>query len=180
MPGPNKIQVDNTTLDPDRSTLDFVSGTGIDLTASDVSGSDPRAKITVAVEAASLSGTQVATMAAANAVGGIPVLHRFTVASGANGDSDITLTHKTLVTDFWVVLKGAGTAGSTVTLKNGSSAISDAIDVSGGGDKDVFRAGEIDDAQSSVAAAGTLRVSKASTGADFPGAECFVLGIRVA
>lgn len=127
-----------------------------------------------------LTGAKAATVADVNVVGGIPVLFRTLVASGANGDVDITSTHKVRVVNAWVVLKGAGTAGCTLTLKNGANAISDAVDVSGGGDRDRFDVGEIDDAQHEVAAAGTIRWSKASTGADFPGAECYVLAVRVA
>lgn len=126
------------------------------------------------------TGADVAVVADDNVIGGIPVVHRIQVASGADGDADVTLTHKTRVIDAWAVLKGAGTAGCTITVKNGATAISDAMDVSAGGDKDVFRVGEIDDAQHEIAAAGTLRISKASTGGDFPGAEVYVMGLRVA
>lgn len=138
-------------------------------------GAVPESKIT----AASLTGLVAKVVADANVIGGIPVLHRAAVAAGANGDVDVVLTHKTRVVDFWLALKGAGTAGSAVTLKSGANAITDAIDVSAGGDKDVFRAGEIDDARHELAAGGTLRISKASTGGDFPGAEAYVLGVRV-
>lgn len=133
-----------------------------------------------AVASGALVGTQVATVADANVIGGIPVVHRILVPSGANADVDVTLTHKTRVIDAWLALKGAGTAGSLVTVKNGSTAITDAMDVASGGDRDVFRAGEINDASHEIAAAGTLRVTKASTGGDFPGAEVYVLGVRVA
>lgn len=125
-------------------------------------------------------GADLKNTADANVIGGIPVLHRILVASGANGDTNVTLTHKTRIVDAWAVLKGAGTAGCLITVKNGATAITDAMDVSAGGDRDVFRCGEIDDAQQEISAAGTLRVSKASTGADFPGAEVYVLGLRVA
>jgi len=132
------------------------------------------------VKDASLDGTIAKEVADDNAIGGMVVVHRIELASGADADHDVTLTHKERVLDAWVALKGAGTAGSIVTFKNGANAISDAIDVSGGGDKDVFRIGEIDDAQHEIAAGGTLRVSTASTGGDFPGAEAYVLAIRVA
>jgi len=127
-----------------------------------------------------LTGLVAANVADANVIGGVPVVHRILVASGANGDVDVTLTHKTRVIDAWAVLKGAGTAGSLITIKNAGNAISDALDVSAGGDRDIFRIGEIDDARHEIAAAGTLRVSKASTGANFPGAEVYVTGLRIA
>jgi len=127
-----------------------------------------------------LTGRVVGNVADDAVIGGVPVVHMVAVASGANGDVDVTLTHKTRVLDVLVILKGAGTAGSTVTVKNAANAITNAIDVSGGGDKAVFRGGEIDDARYEIAAAGTLKVSKASTGGDFPGALVVVTGVRVA
>lgn len=134
----------------------------------------------VAVSAASLVGTQAALVADANVIGGLPVIHRILVASGADGDVDVTLTHKTRVIDAWIVLKGAGTAGCLVTIKSTGNAISNAVNVAAGGDRARFGVGEIDDANHEIAAAGVLRVSKASTGADFPGAEVYVMGLRVA
>lgn len=148
---------------------------------------NPSATVRVKLEpqfAASLSssitGTHVEDTANANVIGGVPVVHRILVASGADGDVDVVLTHKTRVIEAWAVLKGAGTTGSLITVKSGANAISDAIDVASGGDRDVFRAGEINDANHEIAAAGTLRVSKASTGGDFPGAEVYVMGLRIA
>lgn len=129
-----------------------------------------------------LDGRRVANEADVSTVGGIPLIYRTLVASGANGDTDVTLPtgHKVRVLDAWAILKGAGTAGSALTLKSTATAITNAIDVSGGGDKAIFRAGTIDDAVHEVAGAGKIRWSKASTGGDFPGAECYALVIRVA
>lgn len=112
--------------------------------------------------------------------GGVPLVFRHTLTSGADGDQDITVTPKIRVIDALIVLKGAGTAGSMVTVKNGATAISDAVDVSAGTDKKIFRITEIDDAQQEIAAGGTLRISKASTGGDFPGAEVYVNALHVA
>lgn len=127
-----------------------------------------------------ITGETVATVANVNTVGGIPVVYRILVPSGANGDVDVVLASKTRVIDAWAVLKGAGTAGSTLRVKSTATAITDLMDVAAGGDRDVFRCGEIDDAAHEIAAAGTLRVSKASTGGDFPGAEVYVEGLLVA
>lgn len=129
-----------------------------------------------------LTGASVANVANVNTVGGVAEIFRTAIPSGANGDVDITLAagHKIRVLEAGVVLKGAGTAGSLVTLKSTATAISNAIDVSGGGDKAVFRASTIDDASFEIAGGGILRWSKASTGADFPGAEAWVLAVRVA
>lgn len=118
----------------------------------------------------------------ADAAGGVAEIFRTTIPSGANGDTDITLDtgHKIRVLDAGLVLKGAGTAGSTVTLKSTATAISDVIDVSAGGDKAVFRPSTIDDSSFEIAGGGKLRWSHASTGGDFPGAEAWVLAVRVA
>ena len=111
-----------------------------------------------------------------NVVGGLPVLHRIDIADGA-GDTDVTLTYKTRVLDVWAVKTAAnGGAGDTVTIKNGATAITDALDLNAV-DKTVVRAGTIDDAQHEIAAAGTLRV----TAANGTNNACtvYVLGIRV-
>jgi hypothetical protein len=128
-----------------------------------------------------LTGASAKVVADVNTIGGVPVLFRTLVASGANGDVDITLGtgQKIRVLDAWAVLKGAGTVGSLLTLKSTATAISDAMDVSLGSDKALFRIGSIDDANHEIIAGGKLRWSKASTGADFPGAECYVLAVLV-
>jgi len=54
------------------------------------------------------------------------------------------------------------------------------VDVSAGLDKALFRISSIDDAQQEISAGGTLRLSKASTGGDFPGAEVYVYALHVA
>ena len=127
-----------------------------------------------------LSGSEAAVVADKNVIGGIPLVHRIAVAGGANGDDDVTLTHKSRVIDAWMVLKGAGTAGSLITVKNAANAISDAVDIAAGADKAIFRITEIDDAQHEIAGAGTLRISHVSTGGDCPAVEVYVLCIRVA
>lgn len=120
------------------------------------------------------------TVADAAVQGGVPLVFRLTLTSGADGNQDITVTPKIRVIDTVIVLKGAGTAGSLVTVKNGATAISNAVDVSAGLDKALFRISSIDDAQQEISAGGTLRLSKASTGGDFPGAEVYVYALHVA
>ena len=71
-------------------------------------------------------------------------------------DFDVTLAEKFEVIDVICRKDGAG-AGNTITVKNGSTAISDAIVFAT--DKAVTRAGTIDTAQNVIAAGGTLRVS---------------------
>ena len=121
----------------------------------------------------------VPNVADANVIGGIPVLHRIDIADAATGDVDVVLTHKTRVVDAWVVkTAGAGGAANTVQVKNGASAISDAMSINIA-DQAVARAAAIDDAQHEIAAGGTLRVTRTKAGGN---AACivYVLGIRVA
>lgn len=110
-----------------------------------------------------LDGANVDTVANANVVGGIPVVHQINIADTA-GDTDVVFTHKTRVTDITVIkTTGAGSSGDTVTVKKGSTAITNAMDLNVA-DKVVVRAGTIDDAQHEIAAAGTLKVTAAKSG----------------
>lgn len=125
-----------------------------------------------------LTGRAVGNNANGNVIGDIPVLHRVIIAAGALGDTDVVLTHKTRVIDAWLVLTGAGVATTTLQVKNGASAITDAMAASGS-DTAVVRCATINDANHEIAAAGTLRVTSA-TGATQPDAIVYVLGVRVA
>lgn len=116
-------------------------------------------------------------VANANVVGGVPVLHRIDLAAGALADTDVVLTYKTRVIDAWLILRGAGVSTTTLTVKNGATAITDAMAASGS-DKAVVRAASIDDASYEIAAGGTLRVTSA-TGATQPAATVYVLGVKV-
>lgn len=69
-------------------------------------------------------------------------------------DYDIVVADKFQVVDVVVRKSGVG-AGNTVQIKNGATAITDAI--AAAVDKAVTRAGTIDPAQETVLAAGTLR-----------------------
>lgn len=133
-----------------------------------------------ALALASLTGTVAKVVADDNVIGGLMVAHRIAIASGANTNYDVTLTHKTRVIDAIVVLKGAGTAGCVIDIQNVTTNIFTQIDLSSGGDKDLFRPVEVDDAAHDVAAAANLRVAIASSGGDFPGAEVTVWGFRTA
>ena len=129
---------------------------------------------------ASLTGLVVAVAADANVIGAVPLIHRVLLASGADADVDVLLTHKTRIIRAWCILKGAGTTGSIITIKNVTTAITEALDLAAVGDKDETPFATYDDAQHEIAAAANLRVSYASTSADFPGAEVYVEGLRVA
>lgn len=129
----------------------------------------------IALATAVLTGLHAAVVANVNPIGGLTVLHRIT-ASTLTGDVDVTLTHKTRIIDVWcVAVGGAGGAGDTITVKNGATAITNAIDMNVA-DKVVVRAGTFDDAAWDIAAAGTLRIS----GASGVVCEVFVLGHRIA
>jgi hypothetical protein len=116
----------------------------------------------------------VAVVADANVDGGLPILYRITAAA-LTGDVDVTLTYKSRVLDVWCVATAAGGASDTITVKNGATAITNAMDLNVS-DKVMVRASTIDDAAHEIAAAGTLRV----TGASAATCEVYVLAIRVA
>ncbi len=140
------------------------------------------AKVTVANLApglaATLSGTQSAVVAANNVVGGTPVVHLITIANGASGDTDVTLTHKTRVLDAQVILTAAGDASNTYTIKNVGNAITNAITPSAT-DTTLARAGQINDANWDIAAGTVLRVSHVRIGGS-SAALVVVHGVRVA
>lgn len=125
-----------------------------------------------------LSGTQQAVVADNNAIGGVLVLHIVQMAAAALANNDITLTHKERVIDAWFVLGGAGVGSTTITIKNNTSAITDAMDASGS-DKAIVRATTIDEANHEIAAGGTLR-TQTETGATQPKATAYILCVRVA
>ena len=126
----------------------------------------------------SLAGDKVADVADDNATAGVMVVHVINIAGSGDADEDIVVADKCEVVRIDGRLDGAGTAGSTLTIKNGSNAISDALDLSSGGDTDVFAANELDDDYTVIAAGGTLRATIASTGGDFPPAKVFVTCVK--
>ncbi len=136
------------------------------------------AKIEVGAATTGLTGLVLKFIANANVIGGIPVIHRVDIAAGALANTDVVLTHKTRVIDAFLILRGAGVSTTTLQVKNGTSAITDAMAASGS-DKALVRAASIDDAAWEIAAGGTLRVTSA-TGATQPDATVYVIGHRVA
>jgi hypothetical protein len=119
------------------------------------------------------------TTAAANVLAGVERIHYFVIADAASGDSDIVITRKGMVMDIvgWKT-GGAGAASNTYTLKNGTTAITDAID-GNVADNVKLVAATRDDAQRSVAAGGTLRLSWAKSGGNVA-AEFYVKVLYVA
>ena len=138
------------------------------------------AKLEAGGASAGIYGTQVRFTADANVIGGVPVMHRIDVADGTTGNVDVVLTHKTLITNVWLVkTAAAGGASDTITVKNSTTAITDAMDINVA-DKVVVQVGTIDDAQSTVSAGGTLRVTRTKVSANNVACTVYVLGLRVA
>jgi hypothetical protein len=132
------------------------------------------------IAAASLTGLVAKVVADGNVIGGLPVVHRVAMAGGATATVNVLLTHKTRVTDVLVINKAAGTTSDTITVKNVSTAITDAISIAGG-DKTIARAGTIDDAQWDVEAGTNLAVTETDGGGnDSPACDVMISGIRVA
>lgn len=121
-------------------------------------------------------GAGAANVANSQVLGGIPVVHVFEIADAATADYDIVLTNKTEVYDV-VVLKAGGTGVAvTATVKNGSTAITDAMSLNVA-IKLIVRPLQVDDTNSVINAGGTLRVSIVRTTGN---AACrvFVYGIK--
>ncbi len=125
----------------------------------------------------SLTGVKVATVSESNVVGGIPLVFEIPIVAGALGNVDVIMTHKIRVIDAHLILRGAGIATTTLQVKNGATAITNAMAASGSA-KDVVRAASIDPASYEIAAAGTLRVTSA-TGLTQPDALVIVTAVRV-
>lgn len=135
-----------------------------------------------AVDSASLDAGDVANLAADATTAGLPVLYEVAVAGGAAADEDITVDHKVKVVDAWAQhTGGAGEVSDTIQVKNGANAITDAMDWSGA-DNVIVRAASIDDAQATIDAAGTLRVTTTDndSGGDVGAGTVYVLCVRVA
>ena len=127
-----------------------------------------------------LLGTQTANTLTDNVIGAIPVVHRVTVADGSTGNVDVTLTHKTLITDVHVIkTAGAGGASDTLQVLNSSNAITDAMSINVS-DQVVVRAGTINDAYQTIAAGGTLRCTRTKASAANVACVVIVQGIRIA
>ena len=128
-----------------------------------------------------LTGLVLANVANANVIGGIPVVHMFSIANAASADYDITLTHKTKIL-YCIVVKTSTTAGAnanTVQIKSTASAITDAISINGAADQTIKLPATIDDSTQTIAAGGILRCSIVRAGGD-AAVDVYVIGVRSA
>lgn len=89
---------------------------------------------------------------------------------------------KLRIVDVWVEITAAGSSATTVTLDDGTDAITDAMDCYNGGaigDKAVVRAGQIDDDYATLAVDATLDITVSDT-TDAPAGIVRILAIPVA
>jgi hypothetical protein len=110
-----------------------------------------------------------------NTAPGATVVHVFKVPDAATGDIDIIVTDKIEVIDVVCQKQNGAGAANTMQVKNGATAISDAIACAT--DNAITRAGSIDDAQSVINAGGTLRLT-ATRAAGTRNALVTVIGIK--
>lgn len=130
--------------------------------------------------AASVNAAKLATVANGDVIPGIPVIFPVNIPDGVTGNVDVTITPKIRVIDFHVIKAvAAGGASDTIQLKNGTDAISDALNIEVA-DKAVVRAASIDDAFSEIAAAGTLRITRTKASANNVACVAYVTGLLVA
>ena len=110
--------------------------------------------------------------------GFIPVMLRLQTAANATNSVSLTLARAFTVVDAHAILIGAdGTTSDTYKVFNGSDAITDAVSIASADDRDIVRAGEINDANMEIAAGGTLKVTATDGGStDVPALYVYVLG----
>lgn len=125
-----------------------------------------------------LDGSDVATVANANVIGGIPTLFRIDVPDGT-GNTDVVVTNKIRVLDAWGMNTGiaAHATADTWQVKNGATAISDAVAKTATVNA-VKRISTLDPAQVEIAAGGTLRIAAVHN--TNSAVTVYVLAVRVA
>lgn len=105
-------------------------------------------------------------------VAAIPVVFVKDIADAATANYDMVMTHKVEIVDVVVQKRSAnGGAANTVTVQNSTNAISNALSININ-DTTLARATTIDDANSTIAAGGTLRIAVSKAGGN---AACFVV-----
>ena len=135
-------------------------------------------KILRAQDVPELDGVNVEETANVNVIGGIPVLYRVEVAD-ASGSTDVVVTHKIRVLNFWIRSSGAAAHATTdtVQLLNTADAITDALKKTAT-QYSVIRCATIDPAHEEIAAGGKIRITAAKT--TNVACTAYVLAVRVA
>lgn len=137
------------------------------------------------VSPAALDGTVAKVVAASNLIGGLPVVHRITLADtgAATTNTDLVLTHKTMVLDAWTVKTSTAALNNdtnTIQILNSTNAITDALSIRNVADTAITRFTQINDANATIAAGGTLRIAQALANAtDDNACDVYILGVRV-
>ena len=137
------------------------------------------ANVTLAKLAAEcVSGAKVAESADGDVLGAVDLLYHKTIAD-ASADTDIIVTSKIRVVDAWIINTGiaAHATTDTITFKNGTNAITDAIAKTATVNA-IRRASTFDPARWDIADGGTLRITAAKT--TNVACEAYVRGIRIA
>ena len=137
------------------------------------------ANVTLAKLAAeAVNGAKVAESADGDVLGAVDLLYHKTIAD-ASADTDIIVTSKIRVVDAWIINTGAAAHATldTITFKNGTNAITDAIAKTATVNA-IKRASTFDPARWDIADGGTLRITAAKT--TNVACEAYVRGIRIA
>lgn len=116
------------------------------------------------VRALTLNGLSDERSFSSAASGGIPFVIQVATAAGTTEYRiwDKSCPRSCRIVDAWGVMTGAGGAGDTVKITDGTNDISDTVDLSSLGDNDLFAIGELDDAYVDLAEGGSLQVEAAS------------------
>ena len=105
-----------------------------------------------------MDGRLVRAMDDGEDFGFIPVVLRVNTAAGADNTVSLTMERKFTLIDVQAKnIGGAGPANDTLTIKNGSNAVTDVMDMEGA-ENLIIRALSIDDAHHEIAAGSTLNV----------------------
>ncbi len=123
--------------------------------------------------------TQKSLCSTLRAIGSLEVLYIDATANGANYGAwfgNANCPEKFEIIDVWCINNGGATGATTITIKNGSDSVTDAIDVNVA-DKTIVRAGTIDDTYTTLMPGGTISATSSSGTAD---ADVYVLLMRVA
>lgn len=111
---------------------------------------------------------------------GLSVTIPIALADGATATTKYTMPWKIRITDVWIVkTAGAGGLSDTVQLKNGATAISDAMSINVA-DQAIVRAATLDDAQTDIASGADLSITKTKASVANVACIVYVRGIRIA